>query len=234
MLAMDIMTTSVISVSPDTLVDAITQLLVDKHITAVPVIDSGRRVVGIISDSDLMHRVAGWPSPHESIMRMMLETGSEFARRTRKTFGQLARDIMTAPAITVGPYRPVPEIAKLLAEEHLRRVPVVADGKLVDIVSKTNLVQALASLGASISGPSTRDREIRDQVLDRLCGPQAKASHLINAIVSDGVAHLWGVAETAEEMEAHRLLAESITGVRAIKNHIAVRDLVPSDIAAVV
>lgn len=234
MLALDIMTTTVISVTPYTLVDAVAQMLASNHITAVPVIDAQQRVLGIVSDSDLMHRIAGWPAPHESLLRTIVERASDFTKRTRKAFGQFARDVMTTPVVTVSPQASVAEIAEILANHHVRRVPVVADGKLVGIVSRSNLVQALASRGDTISDPSERDREIRREILAGIGGPQSRASHLVNAIVCDGVVHLWGVVETAEEIEAHRVIAEAVTGVRTVKNHIVALDLVPRDVAAVV
>lgn len=234
MLAVDIMTTAVISVTSQALVESVAQLLAANHISAVPVIDAQRRVIGIISDSDLMHRVAGWPAPHESLLRMIVERGSDFAKRSRKVFGQSASDVMTAPAVTVGPYTPAADIAEVLSSRHIRRVPVVSGGKLVGIVSRSNLVQALASGGNSISGPSDRDREIREQILEGLKGPHARATHLVNAIVCDGVVHLWGVVESAEEMEAHRLVAEAVSGIAAVKSHITTFEVPPRDIAAVV
>ena len=181
-----------------------------------------------------MHQVAGWPSPHQSWWLMWLESRSEIATKIRKAVGQCARDVMTSPAITIGPYMPVAEIAELLAEGHLRRVPVVLDGKLVGMVSRTNLIQALAVAGAAARESSARDREIRQQVLAHARAQPKNDNHLVNVIVSDGVVHLWGVVDTAEEMEANRLMAESISGVRAVKNHIASLDLSTSDVAAVV
>lgn len=229
MLAIDIMTTAVISVYPHTLIDPVVQLLASNHISAVPVIDAQKGVVGIISDSDLMHRIAGWPAPHESLIKILVEKGSTFAKRLGKVFGQAARDVMTTPVVTVGPFTPVAEIAEVLADRRIRQVPIVSEGKLVRIVSWANLVEALASKGSAISNPSDHDRETRAKVLEGF-----QISRFANPIVCDGVVHLWGAVDSAEEVEAHRLIAAAVTGVEAVKNHIIVRKAPPRGIAALV
>ena len=234
MLASDIMTTNVITVGPDSQIDAVSTLLLEHHITAVPVVDEKGNVLGIISDSDLMLRMAGWPAPHESLLRVLTESSAALAKKAKKVYGETARDLMTSPAISIGPERPLDEIAELFANEHLRRVPVVSGGKLVGIVSRSNLVHALASTGRSRSGPTEDDRRIREQVEAKLRGQLKRRSHLVNSIVTEGTVHLWGVVETEEESEASRVVAESITGVEGVKNHLATIEAVPSDIASVV
>ncbi len=234
MLAKDIMTTSVICVAPDTSVEAIAKLLLEKHITGVPVTDADGHVLGVVSDTDLMHRVAGWPSPHESLWLQWFQSSGELATKVKKAIGSCARDIMTAPAITIDPNLPVAQIAEILADRHLRRVPVVVDGKIVGIVSRTNLIQAIGAGGTFAAKPSLGDQEIREQVLAHVRERQPNGKHLVNVLVADGVVHLWGVVDTDEEREATRLIAESIAGVRSVKSHVSSLDLVPSDVASTV
>lgn len=234
MLAKDIMTTSLICVAPDATVEAIAKLLLDNHISGVPVTDSEGHVLGVVSDTDLMHRVAGWPSPHESLWLQWFQSSAAIAAKVKKAVGSCARDIMTSPAITIDPNRPVAQIAEILADRHLRRVPVVADGKIVGIVSRTNLIQALGVTGTHVDTPSHRDHEIREQVLAHVRERQPNGKHLVNVLVADGVVHLWGVVDTDEEREATRLIAESIAGVRSVKSHVSSLDLVPSDVASTV
>ena len=234
MLAKDIMTTGVICVAPDATVEAIAKLLLENHISGVPVTNSEGHVLGVVSDTDLMHRVAGWPSPHESLWLQWFQSSAAIAAKVKKAVGSCARDIMTAPAITIDPNRPIAQIAEILADRHLRRVPVVADGKIVGIVSRTNLIQALGVTGAHVDTPSHRDQEIREQVLAHVRERQPNGKHLVNVLVADGVVHLWGVVDTDEEREATRLIAESIAGVRSVKSHVSTLDLVPSDVASTV
>src|SRR5208282_1355932 len=119
MKASDVMTDAVVSVRPDTPTSQVARLLLDNGISAMPVVDSDGAPVGMVSEGDLI--------------------GRDEAART-------ARDIMSAPVVTVGEETEVGEIARLLAAHRIKRVPVVRDGRIIGIVSRADLLRALAAL----------------------------------------------------------------------------------------
>lgn len=219
MQAKDIMTVNVITVTPQTRVEEVAKLLLEKRISAVPVVDAERRIVGIVSEGDLLHRVAGGAGPRQSWWLWLFEKEGEKAAELLQSRVQTAADVMTKGAIAVAPDRPVSEIAALLERRRIKRVPVVSDGKLVGIVSRANLLHALAVAGpAQFDAPSESDRQARRRVLDRLNDLDPSRAHLRNVVVAGGVAHIWGEVDTEEETEASRLLAEAATGVEGVES----------------
>ncbi len=143
--ASDVMTTNVIAASPDTSVTTLARLLLDNRISAVPVVDDDGRVVGIVSESDLLGRpssrsLRGWwlrLFDEETLCLEELATAKQLK----------ARDVMTRQVVSVSDQMPLELIASLLHRLSLKRVPVVRDGKLVGIVSRADLLDALVRGG---------------------------------------------------------------------------------------
>jgi CBS domain-containing protein len=216
--AKDIMTTSVVTVTPDTPVPAIARLLLERRISGVPVVDAGGRLVGIVTESDLMRR----PEIETERSRpwwLQIFTGHrEAAEEYTKSHGSKAGQVMTHPVVTVEEDTPVGDIAVLLEERRIKRVPVVRDGKLVGIVSRANLLQGLVAdhARASVAGRPVGDREIRGAVMAELERQPWLTHRGINVIVVDGVVQLWGLVESEEERRAIRVLAENVPNVRQV------------------
>ena len=144
MQAKDIMTVNVISISEDTPVHEIVGLMLKYRISAVPVIDGARKIVGIVSEGDLLRG--------EGTSRVRVRhpwwLEAVFVGQTvayDKARGARAGAVMTRNVITVDEDTPLNEIAELLERHHIKRVPVLKDGKLAGIVSRANLLRALAS-----------------------------------------------------------------------------------------
>ena len=194
MKADDIMSSPVISVPPDRSVREVAGLLFEHRISAVPVLE-GERLVGLVSEADVLRRrQLGGP-----------------ARR--------ARDIMTHEVATVAPDTPVEEIAALLEERGIKRVPVVQAGRVVGIVSRSNLVQALAVKALPQAPHPEDDEAIRSQLLASLEGAPWWRGGESNVVVDDGVVHYWGKIDSEEERAAARAAAERIPGVRRVEDH---------------
>lgn len=236
MRAMDVMTTAVITVGPDTSVQAVAKLLCERGISGVPVVDAADRLVGIVSEGDLLHRVETGterPSEHPTGHRpsWWLETigsAQELARDYAKSHGRTAADVMTRDVVSVAETTELADVAMLLETRRIKRVPVLRDGKLVGIVSRANLVRALAvTMSDPASDVDSDDRTIRDKLLVELMGQQwfnVKEWFKIWAadiIVRDRVVHLWFAADhTEEERRAARVAAENTAGVRRVEEHI--------------
>jgi CBS domain-containing protein len=227
MKAKDIMTTKVATVGPDMPVNAIAALLLERHISAVPVIDDDRRILGIVSEGDLMRR--GETERRPSWWLAAFSNAEELAREFTKTRGIRAKDVMTREVLTVTEETPIATIAELLEKRRIKRVPVVRDGRIVGIVSRADLLRALAVQDIKPMVPVTQDdRVIRDQLLAVLKREPWADTHLLNILVSDGVVHLWGLVGSDAEQKALRVAAETIPGVRGVEDHLSLSRTLPA------
>ena len=220
--AADVMVSKVISVGPNASVVTIAETLLANRISAVPVVDDGGVLLGIVSEGDLIHRVeTGTEQPRAWWLEFFI--GKEaLAREFIKSHGRKAADVMTQPAITVKPDTPLGELASLLEKHRIKRVPVVKGGKIVGIVSRSNLVQALVTLGTGIKpSASANDSILRDDLLGRL-RLQPWWTNSINVIVKDGTVELWGYVDSQAAGDAIRIAAEETPGVRQVSNNLAI------------
>lgn len=228
MQAVDVMTPNVITVGPQADVKEIARLLLDNHISALPVVDDNGKVLGIVSEGDLMRRVENGTGRRKSWWLKSIFVGAGDAGDYVKSHGRLAREIMTPDPITVTEDEPLNRIARLLEKHHIKRVPVVRDGRLVGIVSRANLLR-----GFSATAPDTEtavtadDREIRDAILKEVDDNTGVWVDRINVIVTDGVVQLWGLVESQEEKMAVQVAAENTPGVKKIENNLG---LVPKGV----
>lgn len=221
MKASDIMTSPVITVGPDASVTEIAQLLFDRRISAVPVTQDGR-LAGLVSEADLLHRReigTDHAAPRGSWWLRLFSADSSPAEYV-KSHARYARDIMTRDVVTVTPDTPVAEIATLLETRGIKRVPVVREGRLAGIISRSNLVQALAAKAPPEAAYPEDDHAIRARLLAELeRQPWWRGRVAANVIVTDGIVHLWGTLESEDERQAARVAAENIPGVRGVEDH---------------
>ena len=223
MFARDVMTRNVCMVTPDTPVPAIARLLVLHRISAVPVVAADDRIVGIVSEGDLMRRPEIGTERRRAWWLEMMSSRADLAGDFVKMNGRSARDVMTAGVVTVGEDATVGEIAALLEEKRIKRVPVVRDGRVVGIVSRSNLLQGLAASAGHVPiKTSGSDREIRETIHNRLKDQPWSRPIAINVVVTDSIAHLWGVVDSEEERVAIRVLAEGTPGVAGVEDHLNV------------
>jgi CBS domain-containing protein len=227
MRAADVMTTNVITVAPDASVLAVAELLANNSISGVPVVDSAGKLVGVVSEGDLLHRTeTGTERRVERKRPRWFETFTgdrDLARSYIKSHSRTVRDIMTPDVITVTEATELDEIANLLETKRIKRVPVLRDGKVVGIVSRSNLVRALvAAKPQSETGIDADDRTIRRRILAELQGQEwASRVWAADIIVSEKVVHIWCSDDRSdEERRALRVVAENTPGVRGIEEHI--------------
>lgn len=218
MLAKDVMTTAILTVTPETDVGEIARTMLDAHISAVPVVGEDGNLVGIVSEGDLMHRVESETRRRPSWWLRLLATPEEPAERYLREFGRRARDVMTRDVITVAPDTPLTEIAAMLEKYHIKRVPVMEDGKLVGIVSRANLLRGVATWQKP-SGVRVEDSALRALLLKALEEAELPM-HLVNVTVTGGVVELWGVVDSDLQIQAARAAAEATVGVVSLENHL--------------
>jgi len=234
MRAMDVMTTHVITVGPDTSVQEVAKILSERSISGVPVVDAENRLIGIVSEGDLLHRVETGTERRVQRRRRSwwLDTiGSEeeLARDYVKSHGRTAGDVMTREVVSVSDTTELADIANLLEMKRIKRVPVVRDGKLVGIVSRANLVRALAAAGSRLTADTaTDDRTIRQKLLAELQGQEWVHTWAADIIVRDGIVHIWVSDDRPEEeRRALRVAAENIPGVRGVQEHLVPTPMLP-------
>lgn len=218
MLAKDVMTTTIHTVKPDTDVGEIARLLLNSHISAVPVLADDGSLVGIVSEGDLMHRVEAGTRKQPSWWLRLLATPDEPAENYLREFGRRARDVMSTNLITVQPDTPLTEIAALLEKHHIKRVPVMVAGKLVGIVSRANLLRGVATWQRP-SGVHLEDAALRASLLAALEEAELPM-HLINVTVTEGVVEFWGMVDSEVQIQAARAAAEAAAGVVRFENHL--------------
>jgi CBS-domain-containing membrane protein len=217
--AADVMTTDVITVAPDATVRDIATLLRSKGISGVPVVDAAGQILGIVTEGDLILREAIAGEHHRSWWLSLFDDPNVVARDYAKSHGRVAKDVMTTPVISVGPATMLSEIAKTLERHRIKRVPVVNDNKLVGIVSRSNLLQALAVADVSRQGAND-DRAIREQLLAELQKQHWVHMGLKNVVVQDGVVSLWGMVSSDDERRALRIAAENVPGVKGVEDNL--------------
>jgi CBS domain-containing protein len=229
MKASDIMTFPVVTVGPDTPVHEIATRLLKHRISGVPVIEHAR-LIGFVSEGDLLHRQEIGTERRASgswWLRLFSVSGS--AQDYIKSHASRARDIMTREVVSVAPDAGLAEIATLLEKRRIKRVPVLSEGNLVGIVSRANLVQAIATTRPTSSRVTPPiDSAIRGRLLAELGHQSWWAGPNSQVIVMDGVVHYWGVARSDSEREAARVAAENVPGVRAVEDHRLVYSEFPS------
>jgi CBS-domain-containing membrane protein len=229
MRAIDVMTTSIIFASPTMTVREAAGLLIEHSISAMPVADENGKLVGIVSEGDLLHRseIGTGARPRAWWLQFLAST-RELASQYVKEHAQRVEDVMTTDVISVSEDTPLAEIADLLERHRIKRVPVLKDGKVTGIVSRANLVRALASTApyaAPLVAPG--DLQLRTAVLEAMAG-QRWALSPEQVLVIDGVVHLWGVMTSEEQGKALCVAAQNVPGVKLVVSHLGYPVIIPA------
>jgi len=219
--ARDVMTTTVVSITEDTPIEEIARTLLEQRISAVPVLDAGGNLVGIVSEGDLMRREESGTERRPGWWLALLASPAERAASYLKTHGRKAKDVMTRGPVTVDDTAPLGQIADTLERLGIKRVPVLRNGELVGIVSRANLLQGLATAG-SMRGLRADDETIRTAILETLHKESGVQDQFLNVTAADGIVHLWGTVGSEAEKQAVRVVAENTIGARGVEDHVRV------------
>jgi CBS domain-containing protein len=224
MRASDVMVTDVITVTPESDVAQVAALLLTNHISAAPVVDADGRLVGMISEGDLIRRSeSGTAHERPWWLRMLMDRellAAEFVREHSRRVG----DLMTRDVVSATPDTPVADVAALLERHRIKRVPIVTGGRLAGIVSRANLIQALATSRRTALEPHpAADAELREKVMTQLKSEPWMRSALVNVTVSDGAVDLWGIVDSPAEKQALRVAVEIVPGVKGVSDNLVVR-----------
>ena len=217
----EVMTPLAITISPDaSVVDAAS--LMDQHrISGLPVVDSGGKLVGMISDTDFLRRAELGTEIKRSKVGSVLAGPEAEADEYVKSHARRVSEMMTERPATVESNDELDVAIRLMERRQIRRVPVMKDGEIVGILSRANLVQALASIIRGTPELNLTDQQIRERVLAELAKINWAFERLINVTVKEGVVDLWGSYTAFKQDEAAVTAAENVPGVKAVNNHLS-------------
>jgi CBS-domain-containing membrane protein len=225
MKAADVMATKVITVRLDTPVATIAEVLLANRISAVPVVNDKDVLVGIVSEGDLIHRVEAGTERHRSWWLELLTGKETLAHEFVMSHARKAADVMTRPVISVQPDTPLGDIASLLEKHRIKRVPVASNGKIVGIVSRANLIQALVNFNRAKTETSVDDLALHSNILEQLRSKPWVDPSTISILVNNGSVELWGIVDSETEKNAIRVAVEVTPGVRQVANKLVVEHL---------
>lgn len=226
MIASDVMVSNVITVTPDATVTEVAELLLKNRISGLPVVDDKGEMVGIVSEGDLLHRAEAGTERRRSWWLELFSSKQTLATEFVKSHATRVADIMSREVVTAAPDTPLAEIAEMLEKRRIKRVPIVKGRRLVGIVSRSNLLQALATKRGAIAVNPQSDSELRDAIMVRLQHEAWAAPNLLNPIVHDGAVEIWGLVESDTERQAVRVAVETTPGVASVTDHLVVQRLV--------
>ena len=216
MRAIDVMTSQVVTATPQMTVQDVAKLMINNRISGIPIVDADRQVVGIVTEGDLLRRAETGTERRHLRWGEWFSPNSRLAAEYVKTHAKRVADIMTCEVVGVGEFATLGEIADVMETRRIKRVPVVHGGKLVGIVSRADLLRLLASGGVTASDD---DRAIRSRLFAELRNQKWSRLNEADIVVSDGVVHFWGVVGSEEERRALRIAAENTPGVRGVEDH---------------
>jgi CBS domain-containing protein len=221
--AADIMTRAVVSVDPDLPLVEVAKLMLGRGISAVCVVERDGRLVGMVSEGDLLHRAEIKTETRPSWWLRVIAGDDELAADYAKCRGRKARDVMSRSLVTVGEDAPAAAIVALLDKHRIKRVPVLRDGRVVGIVSRADLLRAFAS-ESSRERPelAETDEAIRARMLSELRKQVWWHGRDEEVVVANGTVHLWGSVRSADEKHALAIAAENTPGVKAVRNHVTI------------
>lgn len=219
MRAHQIMTRPVITVTPETKIVEAANTMLQRHISGLPVVDPTGKLVGIISEGDFIRRSEiGTQRKRGRFLKFILGSGKEATDFVHEHGGKVG-EIMTPEPLTIDEDTNLEEIVKLMERNKVKRLPVMHGDKLVGIVSRSNLLQTVASLARQIPDPTADDDHIRNRIIDAL-EKKDWCPFGLSVIVRDGIVHLSGVITDERARQATIVAAENVAGVNKVHDHL--------------
>ena len=219
MRAHQIMTRPVVTVSSETTIVEAANTMLQRHVSGLPVVDAAGKLVGIISEGDFLRRSEiGTQRKRGQFLRFILGAGqaaSDFVHE----HGRKVAEIMTREPLTISEDTTLEDIVELMEKNHVKRLPVMRGDQVVGIVSRANLLQAVATLARQIPDPTADDDHMRNRVIDAL-SKNDWCPFGLSVIVRDGIVHLSGVITEERSRQAAIVGAENVAGVRKVRDHL--------------
>ena len=220
MRAADVMTHRVTTTSPDATVADAARVMLEHRISGLPVVDSQGAIVGIVTEGDLLRRTeTGTERKHPRWLEFLLGPG-RLAGEYVHTHGRKVAEVMTRKVVTIDPSTSLESLVGLMEKHRVKRLPVVERGRIVGIVSRANLLSALAHLAPLAPETARTDADIRRRILAEFDKNPWALRGCLDAMVEDGVVELRGVIGDERQREALKIAAENVAGVKRIIDHL--------------
>jgi CBS domain-containing protein len=220
MIAEDLMTRNIKSVEPSTPVVVAANLMLANHISGLPVLTQQGRLVGIVSEGDLLRRRELGTEIKRSWWMDILASHGRLAEEFTHANGRLVEEVMTQQVVTISRETTLVDIVSLMDAHTIKRLPVVEKGQLVGIVSRADILRALLRTLSAQPAPGADDERIRTSLLHQLARQPWSASQYFQVRVLKGIVELSGTVFDAREKHAARVLAENMPGVKAVKDNV--------------
>jgi CBS domain-containing protein len=218
MKAIDVMTRRVASISPDASVHDALRLMLDRRISGLPVVNAEGVLVGIVTEGDFLRRAELDTERQRSALVAFLLGPGRLAGEYVHTHGRRVADVMTHNVVSVTEDIALSEIVRLMERHHIKRLPVTKAGRLLGIVSRSDLLRALASSPITTLAASPSDAALRERVLDEIQRQPWGPSAMVDVAVENGDVDLRGVLTDDREREALQVLVENIPGVKHVRD----------------
>jgi CBS domain-containing protein len=218
--AKDVMTANVISIVPDATVLQAARIMLQHHISGLPVIDKAGQLVGILSEGDFLRRQETRTERRRSRWLEFLMGPGRIAGEYTHSHGNKVSEVMTMDVQTVDENTPLEAIVQLMEKHRIKRVPVLRGKNVIGIVTRSNLMHAMVSLARAAQPAAKDDTAIRERLLAEMKKEQWAPAATANVVVHDGVVDLWGVIIDERQRQALKVAAENIPGVKAVKDHL--------------
>jgi len=220
MKARDVMTTNVISIAPDSSILEALRLMLQHRISGLPVIDSRNNLVGIVTEGDFLRRAETGTERKRSRWLEFLAGPGRLAHDYVHSHGCKIDEIMTSDVQTAAEDTELDDIVAMMERFRIKRLPILRGREVVGIVSRANLLHALAGLAREVAPSPKSDETIRDGIIAELDRQNWAPKHMIDVVVRNGAVELWGNVFAPDQRDAARVAAESVPGVKSVKSHI--------------
>jgi CBS domain-containing protein len=214
----DVMTPNVICIGADEPVLKAARVMLQNRISGLPVLDKDGELVGIVTEGDFLRRSElGTQRQRPKWLEFVIGPG-RLAQEYTHSAGRKVEEIITPDPRTIAEDATLEAVVDTMERHHVKRLPVTRAGRVVGIISRANLMHAVASLTRVAPAPAADDAAIRDQILAAI-GKQDWAPR-INVIVNAGVAELHGVITDDRERAGLIVAAENVPGVKRVRDHL--------------
>ena len=222
MIASDVMTRKVLSVTPDETVENAAKLMLQYGISGLFVVDAKGVLAGVVTEGDLLRRDEIGTERHRPWwLRVLVSPGRQALDFTHAN-GRRVSDVMTPEVIAVAPDSPLEDVVTTMEKQRIKRVAVIEEGRMVGVVARSDLLRALLSHardGKVENGP-TNDRAIRAAILTGLEAASWAPMTALNVTVANGVVDVWGTITNPDERRAICVVAENAAGVNEVHDHL--------------
>jgi len=217
------MTKDVITVTPHTSIEDAAKIMLQTHISGLPVMDEAGKLVGIVSESDFLRRSEiGTGRKRPVWLQFLIGPGRVAADFVRER-GRKVEDVMTENPVTVGEETPLEDLVRLMEKKGIKRVPVMSGNTLKGIVTRSNLLQAVASIAHEIPDPTADDDHIRNRIT-RAVNANDWRPIGFEVTVRKGIVHLHGIITTDKARQATIVAAQNTAGVKDVHDHLCFVD----------